>query len=1257
MRVIIDMQGAQATNAKRGIGRYVMAFVEGVVRNRGEHEIVLALNGTFPDSAADIRTHFSGLLPAANIRTWVAPASVAGLHPEYTGRRKAAELLREAFLASLEPDVIVVSSLFEGCVDDAVTSIGLLPNSAPVATILFDLIPLLNRDPYLANPAVASWYESKLDHLRRSNLLLAISKSSRREAIQWLNFSDEEAVSISAAVDNNFRPMQIEAAQEYTLRSKYRLTRPFVMYTGGIDHRKNIPALIRAFGKLPRKLRKSHQLAIVCSVEESTRAELQEMARLAGVPDDGLVLTGFIPENDLVALYNLCALFVFPSWHEGFGLPLLEAMKCGAPVIGANRSSVPEVIGFERALFDPFSVPDMAARMEEALSDADFRSALVSNAIDRAELFSWDATSCTALNSLEKLHVTRSLSAQLPATPRGRPRLAYLSPLPPSRSGIADYSAELLPELARHYEIDVIVDQPHVDDPWVNANSRVYTSAWFAENAHRYARVLYHFGNSPFHGEMFGLLKQIPGVVVLHDFFLSGIQSHLEFSGGVPGAWSRSLYESHGFEAVRHRFHMNDTAETAWRYPCNFELIRDSLGIIAHSHYSRQLALEHYGEEAARRWSYVPLLRAPVDLPSRSAARKRLSIPTDEFVTCSFGMLTATKLGDQLLTAWAASRLGRMKNSRLVFVGESPPNEFDASLRAAIRGSGAGRRVSITGWTNRETYRDYLAAADMAVQLRGNSRGETSAAILDCLAAGLPTIVNANGSAAELDDRAVRKVKDRFGQIELSEALDGLSESTDERERLGRQGRAYLLANHTPRLCADRYAEAIEKCYHKNHAGVGGLIDALAQHDGYGFEPTELAADISMSIAVTRERASLFIDITYLRTFDLRTGIQRVVRSVLNEWFAHPNRDFRIEPVFLSGGQFFHAKRYTAQFVGGDENAFEDEPVTFCAGDIFLGLDLNPDTRSTEAAPAFHQMRLFGVKIVFLIYDILPVLHPEWWPAGGSDTHRAWLVNSLVVADQLVTISKAVTDDVEEFFAAEFPPGSKKPEIGHFHLGADIGRSNPTRGLPDSAIGILDAIASTPTFLMVGTIEPRKGYGQVLDAFDILWGKGVSVNLAIIGNQGWMTEVVADRMRLHPENGKRLFWLNSVSDEYLERLYAASACLVAASEGEGFGLPLIEAAQHKLPIIARDISVFREVAGDHAYYFVGSAGADLADSICEWLTLFRSGQHPRSDNMPWLTWAQSARQLLDLILEDRGLPAEAEPSLSKRIEQAQPFRN
>ena len=127
-------------------------------------------------------------------------------------------------------------------------------------------------------------------------------------------------------------------------------------------------------------------------------------------------------------------------------------------------------------------------------------------------------------------------------------------------------------------------------------------------------------------------------------------------------------------------------------------------------------------------------------------------------------------------------------------------------------------------------------------------------------------------------------------------------------------------------------------------------------------------------------------------------------------------------------------------------------------------------------------------------------------------------------------------------------------------------------------------------------------------------------------------ETLVEQLRNHPELGYRLFWLEGISDEYLEKVYAASTCLIAASEGEGFGLPLIEAAQHKLPIIARDIPVFREVAGEHAYYFNGLDPQTLADSIKQWLTLHAEDKAPQSDGMPWLTWNQSARQLLAVIL-------------------------
>jgi glycosyltransferase involved in cell wall biosynthesis len=186
--------------------------------------------------------------------------------------------------------------------------------------------------------------------------------------------------------------------------------------------------------------------------------------------------------------------------------------------------------------------------------------------------------------------------------------------------------------------------------------------------------------------------------------------------------------------------------------------------------------------------------------------------------------------------------------------------------------------------------------------------------------------------------------------------------------------------------------------------------------------------------------------------------------------------------------------------------------------------------------------------------------------------------------------------------------------------------------MPENAAEVIAKISAQPSFVMIGTLEPRKGYAQTLPAFEKLWAAGAQVNLVIIGKKGWMVDELVQHIDSHPELNKRLFWLDSISDEYLDKIYSASTCLIAASDGEGFGLPLIEAARRHVPIIARDIPVFKEVAGDHAFYYKASKPEDMAQAIQNWLELFAKGQHPRSDQMPWLTWKESAQSVLKTLL-------------------------
>ncbi len=219
-----------------------------------------------------------------------------------------------------------------------------------------------------------------------------------------------------------------------------------------------------------------------------------------------------------------------------------------------------------------------------------------------------------------------------------------------------------------------------------------------------------------------------------------------------------------------------------------------------------------------------------------------------------------------------------------------------------------------------------------------------------------------------------------------------------------------------------------------------------------------------------------------------------------------------------------------------------------------------------------------------------------------------------------------------------------------WHIGADIEKSAATQGLPDDASQVIAQLSARPSFLMVGTIEPRKGYLQAISAFEQLWKDGLDLNLVIVGKEGWKDvpgemrrsiPQIVERLRNHPENGRRLLWLEGISDEFLVAIYHASACLIAASEGEGFGLPLIEAAQHRLPLIVRDIPVFREVAGEHAFYFRGEEASDLADALKSWLRLYKSNQHPSSAGLPWLTWKQCTENLLDIILRGQWYAAQS----------------
>jgi glycosyltransferase involved in cell wall biosynthesis len=409
------------------------------------------------------------------------------------------------------------------------------------------------------------------------------------------------------------------------------------------------------------------------------------------------------------------------------------------------------------------------------------------------------------------------------------------------------------------------------------------------------------------------------------------------------------------------------------------------------------------------------------------------------------------------------------------------------------------------------------------------------------------------------------------------------------------------------------------------------LVKQLANMDEVKRLKKTDVAKIANSIAETfsfekSRRSTLFLDVSAIVRQDDNSGIQRVVKAIARALLMMSLK-IDVELVYTTTGdhEFYRAGKLREKLTGSKSSKEGNEWIEFKPNDILLFLDLHPSVAISHVKKTQY-LRGKGIRVFHLVYDILPMQFPEFfWPELNKEFNE-WLL-AVAKSDGALCISNSVKNELAGWLEAN---GAARDgfEINYFHLGADIENASPSIGFPENHAEIVDQIANAPTFLMVGTIEPRKGHGFVLDAFDELWKAGHNVNLVIVGRKGWKTENLVGRFEEHPFYGKQLRCLHGISDEFLDEIYQKSTCLIAASLNEGFGLPLIEAARHGIPIIARDIPVFREVAQEHAFYFDGTSPEALAAAIEEWLSLKVENRVPESESMKWLTWAQSARQLL-----------------------------
>ncbi len=375
----------------------------------------------------------------------------------------------------------------------------------------------------------------------------------------------------------------------------------------------------------------------------------------------------------------------------------------------------------------------------------------------------------------------------------------------------------------------------------------------------------------------------------------------------------------------------------------------------------------------------------------------------------------------------------------------------------------------------------------------------------------------------------------------------------------------------------------------------------------------------------------LLIDLSVITERDAGTGIQRVVRNLYHELLLAPPVGYRVCPVAAT-------RKHTYCYLPIDclqqpvmqRTITTPVPVEIHAGDVFLGLDLAAQIIPHRLGDLMRWKRR-GVRMHFFVYDLLPVREPAWFNPGATRNFKRWLRAIALLGDGVITISRVVEADFLSWMKKLYGLDGRNLPCTTIQPGAELNTDDGK--LPMTTVQLAQLHWVKCGFvLMVGTIEPRKGHADVLDAFDRLWAEGDRTMLVIAGRQGWKVETFVKRLQNHSEAGKLLHWLESPDDDTLLRLYRASSGVIMASRGEGFGLPIIEAAYFNKPVLVRDIPVFREIAGNSASYFSNTGPDNLIQALPLWLNQLGKTAHAPLMPASWITWQESCRQLVQGLL-------------------------
>lgn len=236
--------------------------------------------------------------------------------------------------------------------------------------------------------------------LKNVDKVIVPSRNTKKDLIERFKVSDDKVEVIYMAISGKFKVLNKGAALN-KIKQKYNLPSKFILNVSTLEPRKNIPTLVRAYHKLKKNYNLEHRLVIVGGLGWKYAKIFNTIRKLD--LDRDVIFTGYVPDNELLGFYNTSSLFVYPSIYEGFGLPPLEAMACGTPVITSNTSSLPEVVGDAGITVSPYDIEELAKTIYQVLTDEKLKQDMIEKGLKRAKMFSWKKTAQETLKVYESL--------------------------------------------------------------------------------------------------------------------------------------------------------------------------------------------------------------------------------------------------------------------------------------------------------------------------------------------------------------------------------------------------------------------------------------------------------------------------------------------------------------------------------------------------------------------------------------------------------------------------------------------------------------------------------------------------------------------------------------------------------------------------------------------------------------------------------------------------------------------------------------